>query len=222
VLELFGVHGGAEVAQSSHGVHDDGAAARFHLRQHEVVPQAGRGHRSSSVRFIFFELCLGKVAGCEVLTQPVKGLCLEEQEPGTHRAVAVLESGRGEAVFHHGQLGTHLRTHGVGGTRVPYRVPGTALAFALGTRHVDVYSAAAGHHHGLALDDIHFVFTHAEAHRAGDGVFLVGIQQQLHDEDPFQDVLFAKGLFGCFCHDALVRLAVDHDLPLAGTDRLGA
>jgi hypothetical protein len=76
--------------------------------------------------------------------------------------------------------------HGVGGTGVPYRIPGTAFTFTNRTRLIDVDRAAAGNHHGLAFDDVDFVFTNGETDGAGDLILDVGVQQQLDDEAALQ------------------------------------
>jgi hypothetical protein len=163
VLELLLVHGLAELGQRGHGVHHDRTAAFLHFEEHQVVAQAGRGDRSGAVRSVLLQLFLGGFAGCKVLAQAVEGLGLEEQEPGADRAVAVLEPGRGETVFHHGELGADLGPEIVGGAGVPHRVPGPALALADRPRLIDVDRAAAGDHAGFALEDVDLVLTHREA-----------------------------------------------------------
>ena len=222
MLEFLLVHGFAEFGQRGHGIHEDGSAAFLHLEQHQMVTQAGRGNGRGAVRRVAFQFGLGGIAAGKGFAQAIEGLGLEQQEPGAHRAVTVFEAGRGETVFHHGQFGTHLHAHGIGGTGVPDRVPGAAFAFTHRTGLVDVHGAAAGHHHGFAFDDVNFVFADRETHGAGDLVFDIGIQQQLDDEATLDDVVFAQGQLGGFRYDAFVGLTVDHDLPFTGADRLGA
>jgi hypothetical protein len=152
--------------------------------------------------------------------RPFRVLALKEQEPGADRAVSVLEPGRGETVFHHGKLGADLGPEVIGGAGVPHRVPGAALALADRPRLVDVDRAAAGDHAGLALEDVDLVLAHREADRARDLVGLVLVQEQLDDEDALEDVGVPDGFLGGLGDDPLVGLAVDHDLPLAGADRL--
>jgi hypothetical protein len=48
------------------------------------------------------------------------------------------------------------------------------------------------------------------------------VQEQLDDEDSLQDVVFADGFLCGLGDDPLVGLAVDHDLPFSGANRLGA
>jgi hypothetical protein len=86
---------------------------------------------------------------------------------------------------------------------------------------VDVHSAAAGDHSGFAFDDVDFVLAQGETDGTGDLVLDVGVQQKLHDEATLKDVVLADGFLGGFGNDSLVGLAVDHDLPLTGADRLG-
>jgi hypothetical protein len=112
--------------------------------------------------------------------------------------------------------------HGVGGTGVPYRIPGAAFTFTDRTGLVDIHRAAAGNHHGFAFDDVDFVFTDGETNGAGDLIGHVGVQQQFNDEAALDDVVVAQASLGGFGNDPLVGFAVDHDLPFTGTDRLGA
>ena len=210
------------LGQRGHGVHHDGAAAFFHFEQHQVVTQAGRGNGGRAVRRVFFQLGLGGITGGKVFAQTVEGFGFEQQEPGTHRAVTVFKAGRRETVFHHGQFGTDLHGHGVGGTGVPYGIPGPAFTFTNRTGLVDVHRAAAGNHHGLAFDDVDDVLAYGETDGAGDLVGHLGIHQQFDDEAALDDVVIAYGQLGGFGDDALVGLTVDHDLPFTGTDRFGA
>ena len=115
MLEFFLVHGFAEFGQRAYCVHDDGTAAFFHLKQHQVVTQTGRGDGGSSVGSIFFKFSLGSIAACKSFTKTIEGLSFEQEEPCAHRTVTVFETGRGETVFHHGQLCTDSHTHSVGG-----------------------------------------------------------------------------------------------------------
>ena len=199
-----------------------GPAAFFHFDQHQVVTQAGRGNGGRAVGRIFLQLGLGGIAAGIGFAQTVEGFGLEKQEPGTHRAVTVFEAGRGETVFHHGQFGANLHGHGVGGTGVPYRIPGAPFAFTHRTRLIDIDRAATGDHHGLAFNDVDFVLTYREANSAGNLVVDIGVQEKLNDEAAFDDVVIAEGFFSRFRHDPFVGLTVDHDLPFTGADRLGA
>ena len=215
VLEFLLVHGLAEFGQGAHCIHHNGSATFFHLKEHQMVPQTGRCDGRGSVRRIFFQLGLGGITAGKILTQTVKGFGFEQQEPGAHRTITVFKTGRGEAVFHHGQLGTDFHAQGIGGTGVPDRIPGTAFALTDAAGLVYIDGSTAGYQHGLALDDEHFVFTDGETDRTGNLVFVVGIQQQFDDENPFENIFFANGKFGSFGNDPFVRFAVDHDLPFA-------
>ncbi len=220
VLDFLGRQRLAQLAQRGDGVHVDRAAAFLHLLEHEVVAQARCRHRRLAIRRVVVEHLL--VLDHVVFAVGVDGLGLEEQEPGTHRAVAVLEARRHEAVFHHRQLGAGLGGHGVGGAGVPHRVPGAARAFAHRARTEQVDAAAGGQQHGLGLVDVDAVLAHREAHRAGDARGVVLVVDELDDEDALLDAVQAQRLLGRLGDDPLVRLAVDHDLPLARAHRLAA
>ena len=138
----FGVSVSRSLASAVDGVHVDRAAAFLHLLQHQVVAQAGGGNGGLPVGRVVVQHLL--VLGHVVFAVGVGGLGLEQQEPGADRAVAVLEAGRHEAVFHHGHLGAGLGGHRVGRTGVPHRVPGAARAFADGARTEQVHAAAGG------------------------------------------------------------------------------
>ena len=155
-------------------------------------------------------------------TDGVDGLGLEQQEPGANRAVTVLEAGRYETVFHHGQLGAGFSSHCIGRAGIPDRVPGTTLAFTHGARTEQVHTAAGCQQAGLELVNEYLVLASGEADSTGDAVLVVLVVDQLHDEDTLGDVVGAQRLLGGLGDDPLVGFAVDHDLPLAGTDRLAA
>ena len=87
---------------------------------------------------------------------------------------------------------------------------------------INVDRAAAGNDHGLAFDDEDFVLADGKTNRTGNLIFLVGVQQQLNDENPFQHIFFTDRQLGSLGHDAFVGFAVDHDLPFTGTHRGGA
>ena len=222
VFLLFFGQGGEGGQQGGLGVHVNGAAAFAHFTKHHVVTQAGGDHVALGVAAIFVRLQHGAVGGAVVFALAVGGFGLEQQEPGAHRAVTVLEAGGHEAVFHHGHFGADLSAHGVGGTGVPHGVPGAAHAFTGGTGTVHVNGTAGGHHDGVGFEDVHFVGAQVEAHGTGDAVGGVLVEQQLHDEDTLHDTVFTQGILGGFGHDALVGFAVDHDLPAAGADGIVA
>ncbi len=211
-----------EGVQCHVGSHIDRATTCFELVHHQVVAQTGRSNRRSTVRHELLQLFFGCIAHGVELAVAVGHFGLEQEEPCANRAVTVFKAGRGEAVLHHGQSCANLSTHGVGGTCVPYRVPCAAFALASGARTEDVDCAAASNHSGLAFEDVNFVLTGGEAHCAGDGVRLILVQQHLDDENALHDVFFAQCLLRSLSHDALVGLAVDHDLPFAGAHGLAA
>src|SRR5690606_15459645 len=124
--------------------------------------------------------------------------------------------------FHHGQLGAGLGGHGVGGTGVPHRVPGTAGTFTHGARTEDVHATAGGQQDGLGLVDVDGVVASGETDGASDAGRVVLVVNQLHDEHALLDAIQAQRLLGGFSDDPLVGFAVDHDLPLAGTHGLAA
>jgi len=151
-----------------------------------------------------------------LLIESVGGRRLEEQKPGTHRAVAILEPGGDEAAFHLGQLSSHLSHHGVVGAGVPGWIPGTTQALTHRARTEDVHRTTTHAADGLGLDEIYFVLADAEACGAGNPAGVIGIGEQPDNEQPLDDVVHTQSVFGGFGHDYLVRLAVDHDLPAAG------
>ena len=118
-----------EGVQSNIGSHVDRATAGFQLVQHQVVTQTGRGDGGRAVRRIFLKLGFRVVTGGKIFAQTVEGLGLEQQEPGTDRTVAVLKTGRGETVFHHGKFSTGSNSHCVSGTCIPYWIPCTSFSF---------------------------------------------------------------------------------------------
>ena len=162
------------------------------------------------------------VLGHVVFVVSVGGLSFEEQEPGADRAVTIFKAGGHETVFHEDHFGADFSRHGIGGTGVPDRIPGTTLTFTHGPGPEDVDDAAAGHDHGFAFEDIGFVFTDAEADGAADLVAVLLVGQQLDDEDTLVDVVHAQGVLGGFGHDHLVGFAVDHALPFTGTAAFAA
>ena len=187
-----------------------------------MVTQTGRGDRGSAIRHELLELALCiRAVGIE-LAQTVLYFGLKQQEPSADRTVAILEAGRGEPVLHHGQGCTDLSAHGVGGTSVPYRVPGTTLTLTGGPGTEDVDRTAAGNQGGLALVDEDFVLAGGETNRTGDGVLFVLVEQHLDDEHTFMHVSLTQGLLGGLGNDALVGLTIDHDLPFTGTYRHAA
>ena len=157
-----------------------------------------------------------------VLAEGVGRLGLEQEEPCADGPIAVLEAGRDEAVLHHRKLGADFGRHGVGRARVPHRVPHAPHAFAGGARTEHVHRAAGDVEDGLGLENVELVLADRKADRAGDLVGVVGVEQVLHDEDAFEDVLHPQRLLGRLGDDGLVAFAVDHDLPAAGADGLAA
>src|SRR5512139_534712 len=220
VLHFARGQGLAQLGEGGHGVHVDGAAAFLHFLQHQVVAQARCGNGCLPVGGVVVQQFL--VLHHVDFAVGVDGLGLEQQEPGADRAVAVLEAGGNEAVFHHGQLGAGLGSHRVGAARVPYRVPGTAGAFTDGARTEDVHAATGSQQDRLGLVDVDLVVASREADGPGDAVGVVLVVDQLDDEDALLDAVHAERLLGGFGNDPLVGLAVDHDLPFAGTHRLAA
>ena len=157
-----------------------------------------------------------------VFVVSVGGLSFEEQEPGADRTVTVFKAGGHETVFHEDHLGADFGRHGIGGTSVPDRIPGTTLTFTHGPGPEDVNHAAAGHDHGFAFEDVGFVFPDAETNGAADLVGVGFVGQQLDDENTLVDVVHAQGVLGGFGHDHFVGLTVDHALPTAGTAAFAA
>ena len=208
-----------EGVQGNFSGHVNRAATSLELVQHQVVTQTGRGNRGSSVGHEFLEFFLGCVAAGIELTKTVGYFGLEEQEPGANRTVTILEAGRGETVFHHGQGRTNLSCEGVGGAGIPDRIPGTSFTFTSGTRTEDVYRTTTGYDCGFTLDVINLVFANRETGSAGNLVRLVLVEQQLNNEDTLKHIVGAK-CGGCrLGNDTLVGFAVDHDLPFTGTYR---
>src|SRR5210317_1061586 len=116
-----------EGVQSNVGSHVDRATTFFQLIEHQVVTQTGRGNRRSSIRHEFLQLALNRVAIGIELAKTVLNFSFEQEEPSTNRSITIFKTGRGETILHHGQCSTDLGTHGVGGTSVPYRIPGTTF-----------------------------------------------------------------------------------------------
>src|SRR4029079_7636396 len=133
--------------------------------------------------------------------------------PHADRAVAVLEAGHHEAVFHLGHLGPGPDLHGVGRAGVPGGVPDAAEALALGPGAVHAGGAAAGRDDGLGLEDDDLVVPHREPDGTGDAGGVVGVEQRVGHEHALVEVPVADGRLGRLGHDRLVGLAVDHDLP---------
>ena len=67
---------------------------------------------------------------------------------------------------------------------------------------------------------MNLVLADGETNGTGNGVRPVLVQQHLDDENTLHDRLFAQRLLGRLGDDALVGLAVDHDLPFTGPYRL--
>jgi len=78
---------------------------------------------------------------------------------------------------------------------------------------------AHGDEGGLGLEDVDLVFAHAEADGPGA---LVAIHERMGDEDALVDLAvgFGDGVLGGLGDDALVGLAVDHELPATFVDVL--
>ena len=140
-----------------------------------MVTQTGRRNGSRAIRRVSLKFGFCGITAHVAFTQTVKCFGLEEQEPGTHRTVTVFITRRGETVFHHGKLGTDLHAHGIGGAGIPDRIPGASLTFTDAAGLVDVHGAAAGNHHGVAFNDVDFVFTNGKTDCAGDPVLFIGV-----------------------------------------------
>ncbi len=220
MLHFLGRQGLAQLCQRRHGVHVDRAATFLHLFQHEVVAQAGGGNGGLTIRRVVVQHLL--VLDHVVFAISIDRLGFEQQEPCADRAVAVLETGGHETVFHHGHLGTGFGSHRVGRTGVPHRVPCAALAFTHGTGTEQVHATASGEQDGLGFVDVNGVIAHREADCTGDAAGVVLVVDQFDDEDAFLDAAQPQSLLGSFGHDPLVGFAVDHDLPFAGTYRFAA
>ena len=196
ILVLFGQGGDGPFSPDGH------RTPAPHGFQHHLVVTQRRGH------------WLGCVIWCPrleyvqivdvLLIESVGGRRLEEQEPGAHRAVAILEPGGDETTFHLGQLSAHLGHHGVVGAGVPGRIPGTTQSLAHGARSEDVHGATAHAADGLGLDEIDLVLADAEACGPGDPVGVIGVGEQLDDEQTLNDVVHAQGVLGGLGHDYLV------------------
>ncbi len=114
VLDLLGRHVRGEIRHRCGRVDEYRATPLLQLVHHEVVTQTGAHGMAFDVGAIVVLVEQGPVFLLIVLTHGVLGLGLEEQEPGADRSVAILETRRHEAIFHHRELGTALGRHRVG------------------------------------------------------------------------------------------------------------
>ncbi len=194
------------------GDHADGATAGLDLFQKGVVPQAGWHRVAINVIpdqfFSVFVPC-----GLVVIPIGILGIGLEMQEVGADRAIAVLEPGEDDAVFHLRHLSTGEDGQCIGGGAAPWRIPGPSHAFAGCARLEDVRCATSGHDNGLRAEDVEIPSADIETDGACDPIGVRLIPKQVCHHDPVVDFggCLARGLGD----NRLVAFAVNHDLPLA-------
>jgi len=188
------------------GMDKDGPIAFLvHFNHHQVVPETG-GNR-------FYFSIWGPVVQFAPLGQPFGHVIesggrgrrgLEQEEPCSHRTIAVLESPRNEDDF----LGGHLGAGRGGqiGTRsgVPGRIPGSPEAFTGGPRLENVNGAAGADNTRLEFEHIDLRVPHTETNGPRHLGFIVFIEQQTCDEYPFDEVVYADRILAGFGHDGLV------------------
>ena len=147
-----------------------------------MVTQTGWCYGSGSIGRIFLKLCLSGIAGTIVFTQAVKCFGLKQEEPCTYRTIAIFKTGRGETIFHHGKLGSHLHAHIVGRTCIPHRIPCTALTFTNAAWLINVNRTTACNHRGFTFDNVYFVFTDGKTDSACNLVFSICIKEKLNNK----------------------------------------
>ena len=208
-----------EGVQGNISCHVDWATSCLQLIEHQVVTQTGRSNGRRAIRHELLKLVFYCWAVGIELTKTILYFSLEQKEPGTNRTVTILETGWGETILHHGQGSANLGTHGVGGTGIPYWIPGTAFTLTGRAWAENVNRTTAGNQGGLATEYMNFILTGGETNRTSNLVGLVLVKQHLHDKDTLKAVLGTKSGLGWLSNDTLIRLTVDHDLPFTGTNR---
>ena len=133
------------ILEGFHGHHVDGPAPGIHLVDQRMVAQTGRDRPVGQVRSFRIQvlladhfLQLGEPLGFVLFAQAVLGVGLQVQEVGANRAVAVLEAGQHDTVFHLGHFGAGIDHQPIGRARRPGRIPDAARTFADRTRLEDV------------------------------------------------------------------------------------
>ena len=192
--------------------HADGAPAGRDLFDNGVVAQARR-HRLAVDVVAHHGLGVFVPGGLVLLAVDIFGVRLEMQEVSPDRAIAVLESGQDDAVFHLRHLGADFDGQGIGRGAAPGRIPGPSHAFADGAGLEDVRRPPGADDDGLGVEDVEIPGTDVETDGAGDPVGFGLVHQQMGHHDPV--VNFGGGLARGLGHHRLVAFAVDHDLPLA-------
>ena len=196
----------------------DGAVAGLDFGPEQVVAKRGGRREGGTIGIVFFEF--GQAVDEVVFAGGVGEVGAEQLRPGANRAVGILETAGHEAVFHLGHLAADGNDETVHRAGVEDGVPGASHAFAHAAGTEQGSGAAGATYHGVGLENVDHILANAEPDGAGDAIGVVGIGEQVGDENAFVVVIRAEGFFGGFRDDGLVGLAVNHYLPATFTDVL--
>ena len=133
------------------------------------------------------------------------------QEVRTDRAIAILKSGKNDAVFHlrHLCAGTDEQT--VRRTGRPRRIPHAPGAFTDRTWFEDVRCTTSRDDNGFRLEHVIVAGTHVKTDGTCNAIFFRIIHQQMGYANAIKHLI---GRFLCCIGDnRLVRLTVNHNLP---------
>ena len=192
--------------------HANRTTAGFDLFKKSVIPEASR-HRMSIDVIPHHFLRVFVPGGFVLFAVCVLGVRLEVQEIRTDRAIAVLESGEDDPIFHLRHLGAGEERQRIGRRATPGGIPGTPHAFAHRAGFENVRCATGTDDNGFGAEDVVISCTDVEADSPGHPISLRLVHQQVSHHDPVVDL--GGSFTGSFSDDGLIAFAVDHDLPFA-------
>ena len=113
-----------------------------------------------------------------------------------------------------------LRRHRIGGTCIPYRIPGTTRPLTYRARSENIDGSASSQKATLEFIDVHFVISNAESSSASYPIRVICVGNQSNNEHALIDIFDTDCLFCCFCNNRFIGLSIDHNLPASQSERV--
>ena len=151
--------------------------------------------------------------GLVLFAKTVLSVGLQVQEVRADRPVTILKARENNPVLHLRHLRTGVDQEAVSRSRRPRCIPRPTRSFTDRARFKDVRRATCGTHNRLRFEDVIVAGADVKANSASDAVLFFLVHEQVRNADTVEDLI--RRLFRSLCHDWLVGLAVDHDLPAA-------
>ena len=115
-----------------------------------------------------------------------------------------------------------LRSHRIGGTCIPYRIPGATRPLTYRARSENIDGSASSQKATFKFIDVYFVFSNAESSSANHSIRVICVGNQSNNEHALIDIFDPDCLFCCFCNNRFIGLSIDHNLPASRANGFAA